>query len=117
MNAATKPPSERQLLCERIAEFLRTNDLCTPYGGDVSLFKGQGRPRYTVAFSKPRILDGTVEVYSPTYVLVRWITAVRALPHADGYVFESEQTAQDFLRLAFVEHDFDAALALPRKSK
>ena len=110
-----KPKSERQLIAERIAEFLRTNDVCSPFGGDVSLYRGGKVPCYVTAFSQPRVLDGTVSVYSPNFIQVRFNTGYRALPAGDSRIFASEQAATDFLRLAFVERKFDAALAVPTK--
>lgn len=107
-----KPKSERQLIAERIAEYLRTSDLCTPFGGDVSLYRGGRTPCYVVAFSKPRVLDGTVSVYSRNFIQVRFQTSYRALPNAGSFVFKSEANALSFIRLAFVDMEFEKALDL-----
>ena len=108
-----KPKSERHLIADRIAQFIVESDLKTPYGGDVSLSKVTRRPCYTVAFSAPRVLDGTVSVYAPKFINVHYLTGYRALPHEDSVVFTSEKDAVNFLRLAFVEGRYDEALAIP----
>ena len=108
-----RPISERHLIADRIAQFIIENRLASPYGGDVSLSKVTKRPCYTVAFSAPRVLDGTVSVYAPKFINVHYITGYRALPHEDSVVFTSEEDAVNFLRLAFVEGKYDEALAIP----
>ena len=105
--------SARQELAERIADFIRTNNLTTPYGGDV-LKSGN---HYTILFSYPRNLDGVVNVYGPKFVQVTFQTAYRDLPRIGNYVFESEANAVDFIDKAFVMLDFDRALAVPHRSK
>lgn len=110
-----KPKSERNLIADRIAQFVIENQMTTPYGGDVSLSKVGGRPHYALAFSQPRHLDGTVQVFSPNFIAVRYITGIRALPHEDSRVFLSEADAINFLRMAFVEREFEVALAIPTK--
>ena len=112
-----KPKSERNLIADRIGEFIIENSLCQVYGGDVTLYKGGGRPCYVVAFSKPRTLDGTVSVFAPNFINVRYITAIRALPHEDSVVFTSEADAINFLRLAFVEGKYEEAQAIPTKPR
>ena len=108
-----KPISERHSIANRIALFIIENRLASPYGGAVTLSKVTKRPCYTVAFSVPRVLDGTVSVYAPNFINVRWITGYRDLPHEDTVVFTSEADAINFLRLAFVEGKYDEALAIP----
>ena len=112
MNA--KPPSERALLAQRLATFLIENDLCQVYGGDVSLVKVP-RPHYTVAFSKRATLDASISVYSPTFIVVEWMTQNRTMPHEGKRLFASEALARDFVRLAFVEHNTEAAMAVAHK--
>jgi hypothetical protein len=66
-------------------------------------------PCYLTAFSKPRVLDGTVAVYSPHFIQVRYQTSYRQMRASDSIVFRSEDAALTFLRLAFVELKFDEA--------
>lgn len=111
----TKPKSDRQALAERVAAYIVANELNRPFGGDVSLYRGGKVPCYVTAFSQPRVLDGTVSIFAPNFIQVRFNTSYRALPASDSRVFISEQAALDFLRLAFVERNFEAALAIPTR--
>jgi hypothetical protein len=104
-----KVKSARQELAERIADFINENEINSPFGGDVSLYRGGKVPCYVTAFAKPRVLDGTVSVYSPKFIQVRYQTGYRQLPASDSIVFSSEADALTFLRLAFVELKFDEA--------
>lgn len=113
--SATKSKSDRELIADRIAAFIVKNDLNHPFGGDVTLYRGGKMPCYLVAFSKPRVLDGTVAVYSKTFVQVRFNTSYRTLPAGDSRVFTSEVNAVKFLKLAFVEMKFDEAMEIPTK--
>jgi hypothetical protein len=110
-----KPPSDRQQLAQRFAEWLHAADMCSPYGGDVSLQR-IGRPHYNVLFSKPAVLDGGLAVYSPKFIVIEWITQFRAMPREGRRVFETELDARDFLQLAFVEHEFTLAMDVPHRS-
>jgi len=110
-----KKTSPREMIAERIARFINVNHLNSPFGGDVTLFKGGKVPCYVVAFSKPRVLDGTVSVYGPKFVQVRFQTSYRDLPASDSRVFTSEPDAVKFLKLAFVDLKFDDAMEVPTK--
>jgi hypothetical protein len=105
--------SARQDLAQRIADFILGHEMTTPYGGDVI----KDTNRYTILFSKPGVLDGSVNVYGPKFIQISYSTAYRDLPHRDHRVFESEADALAFLNKAFVVRDFDAALAIPTKAK
>lgn len=105
--------SARRELAQRIADFIRDNGMTTPYGGDVSLQKNY----YNVLFSKAAVLDGAVDVWGDKFIQITYETQYRAMPHRGFPVFESEKAAIDFLNKAFVQLDFDAALAIPTKVK
>jgi hypothetical protein len=105
--------STRQELASRIALFIATNDMTTPYGGDVM----KDGKYYGILFSKPAVLDGLVKVYGPKFIQISYATQYRAMPSRGNRVFENEHDAIDFLRKAFVSHDFDGALAIPTKTK
>lgn len=107
-------PSERRLLAERIAKLINDNHLNRPFGGDVEQSQDKGRP-YNILFSVPRLLDGLVRVYGPKFILVQMEGPLAR--GASDMVFESEQNALDFLRLAFVEHKQEAAYAIPVKAR
>ena len=111
-----KPPSERQQLAQRIADFINANRLNNPFGGDVhQSAEKKGRP-YTILFSRPRYLDGLVTVYGPKFIL---INSQGGLALNDGAVFESEENALNFMRLAFVEETLkrDEAMEIPVKAQ
>lgn len=112
MNTPQKPPSERQLAAQAIAEVIVNGQLTSPFGGDVILSQ-KPRPHYSVAFAKPRILDGTVQVFSTNFVVVRWQTAIRVLAASDSRVYTAENAAR-FIQLAFVEGKYEEAEAIPR---
>jgi hypothetical protein len=109
---STKTPSAREALAERIATFIRDNDLNNPFGGEATL-SNLGNFR-SVALSIPRVLDGVVKVYGPRFL---WIGLTG--PLVDGSVntvFESEERLLEFLRLLLVEHDEEAAWKVPQKA-
>lgn len=105
--------SARQEIAQRIANFIQSNGMTTPYGGDVI----KSGNHYTILFSKAAVLDGAVDVYGSKFIRVIYVTQFRAMPHRATPVFESEAAVLDFLNKAFVLHDFDAALAIPTKAK
>lgn len=103
--------SRRHLLADRIAKFINDNDLSAVYGGEVYLV---GRS-YHIAFSKPRVLDGIVAVYSESFIMVKFKTAYRDLPANGQFVFESEELALEFMRHAFVDLNFMGAMEVPTR--
>lgn len=105
--------SARQELAQRIANFIIQHGMTIPYGGDVI----KSGNHYTILFSKAAVLDGSVDVYSSKFIRVVYLTQYRAMPQRGGPVFESETAALDFLNKAFVQHDFDGAMAVPVKGK
>jgi mannose/cellobiose epimerase-like protein (N-acyl-D-glucosamine 2-epimerase family) len=108
---ADKVPSDRAIVANRVAELVRAWGLCEVFGGDAER-SPDGR-YYYVLFSRRSVLDGLVRVYGPAYVLVRYAGA-----HGEGTrVYDSDDKATDFIRLAFVEHKMDEALAIPEKSR
>lgn len=104
-------PSPRQQLAQRIADFIVANQLANPFGGDVY----QNQRHYGVLMSIPRVLDGEIRVYGPKFIQVRLQGPMASI--GSDFVYESEQNALDFLRLYLVEHNRDAALAVPTKAK
>ena len=112
-----KPMSERQMCANRIARFINANNLTTPFGGDVVLDRSGKMPCYDVSFSKPRVLNGTVSVYSTSFIKVSFETSYRSLPNKGHHVYGSESDAINFLKLAFVDLEFDDAMEIPLKGK
>ena len=108
-----KPPSDRRQIANRFAEFIVTNDLANPFGGDVH--QSGDKRSYFIGMSRPRLLSGEVRVYSGRFILV-----LMQGPLARGgeeRVYASEQDAMSFLRLLLVEHKPDEALAVPVKPR
>lgn len=98
-------------IAERLAAYITQIRLDNPYGGNASK---QGRS-WDIGFSKPGVVDGTVRVFGPRFIQVKYQTRIRALPPRDSRVFLSEWDAKVFLELAFVDGKYDAALALKTK--
>lgn len=104
--------SERAEIRERISNFVSNNSLNCPYGDS-----GKHGKYHYVLFSKPRTLDGAVNIYSPKFIQVKYQTAFRTLPQYDSRVFCNEDDTIDFIRLAFIEHKYDDAMKIPVKQK
>jgi hypothetical protein len=60
-----------------------------------------GRKFKSLTFCKARILDGSVAVYSPTFLLVTWQTAIRDMPHRGSQVCKSLDELRSFLNDSF----------------
>ena len=99
--------SPRQQLAERIAKYIRKQKWTAPFGGDVH----KDRNAYGILFSKPATLDGLVRVYSPTFIVIQ--CQGRASHGNWMQVYESEEAALRFLKLAFELHQWDDATAVP----
>lgn len=109
--------SARTEAFKKIMDFLHNPDnrMSEVYGCIEGISKDK-KYRYST-FCHARTLDGEVRVYGPKYIMVRWQTAYRNLPHEDTLVFDSADNAVKFLRLAFVEHDRDAALEVQTRGE
>ena len=105
--------SARSEAAQKISEKLFEYDLNEVYGINVG-FEGRC---YHISFCKARILDGSVRYFGDKFVQVTWQTAIRAMPQNGNAVFTSAENALEFIRLAFVEFDADAAFAIPQKEK
>ncbi len=105
--------SERKDIAYRIAEKIIDWKLTNPFGGDVTQSSDRKGKPYRIAFSYPRLLDGMVSVYGPRFIQVQ---TMGPLGRDRGGVFTSETDALEFIRLAFVALDEEAADAIPRKA-
>ena len=101
--------SERSEIAGRIAEKIIEWRLTAPFGGDV---EKSGR-YYGVLFARPRTLDGLVRVYGPKFIMVE-TSGPLGLGRS---IFESEEAAVDFIRLAFVELDREKAWNIPARAR
>ena len=101
--------SERSDIAERLAQIVRDNRMCSPFGGDVNRSR-DGRS-YGFAFSRPRTLDGCVEVYGPRFILIQ-MQGPGSPGHGFNAVYGSEEHARSVLE-AVARHDNNAALEVP----
>lgn len=101
--------SERSDIAARFAAFIGDNDLANPFGGDVE--QSSDKRYYGVAFSVPAILDGFLRVYSPKYILIE----CQGRLCQQNAVYTSEADAMLFMKLAFADHNMEAAYAVPTK--
>lgn len=98
----TETKSARAQLAERIASKIRDLSICNPYGGDVTKTKdSKNREIYSVLFSKPRNLDGSVAIYSDHFMLLRYKTRIQTLPHNGNQVFKDEKSLIEFIETSF----------------
>jgi hypothetical protein len=104
--------SARQDAAKRISTFIRSNGLAIPHGGDII----RSGNHYTIHFRNSN-LDGVVDIYSSKFIRIIYITRYNSLLQRASPVFDSEVAAMDFLNKAFVQHDFEAALAVPSKGR
>jgi len=100
--------SERQRVAYRLADKVVELELNTPFGG----YEGQeekttGKP-HTVLFSKPATLDGSIRVFSPKFIHIKWVNGGKTR----NAVIKSEDDAEQFLRLAFVDNKLEEAMEL-----
>lgn len=102
-------PSPRRACAERIAEFVRSNNLNNPYGGRARGFGNY----YAIGVSVPARLDGEVRVWGETFIQMRLSGSLAG--SRTSSVYESEANALEFLRLLLVDRDLDAAEAVPTK--
>ena len=108
-----KPLSPRNLLAARLAEFICENGLAEVYGGEEK--RSEDKRYHHIGFSKRRNLDGEIKVFSEEYIVVSYKTTFRDLPGEDRRLYDSEAAVKEFLKLAFVDLNFRAALAVPQK--
>lgn len=74
--------SDRKALCQRIADAIIASALANPFGGEVEL--ASDRRCYVTLFSIPALLDGSVQLFSDKFILVRCHGKL-----APGYDFEA----------------------------
>lgn len=98
-------------IAERLARWITQQKLDNPFGGAASK---SGRS-WDIGFSKPGTVAGTIKVFSPRFIQVKYKSPLRDLPNQDSRVFLTERDAALFIKWAFVDRKFDEALALKTK--
>ena len=101
--------SARAIAADAIADKLREYGLDEVYGVDVAK---RGR-YYAITFCTARTLDGVVNYYGPKFVQVKFQCSYGI--GGGSYVYTSADDALKFIKLAFVDFDFEAADAVPVK--
>lgn len=94
--------SARAAVAENILQlcYSRLND---SYGASMDKRTDKnGKSYYSISFCKARTVDGLVRVYSPSFILVKWQTAFRDMPHTGSQVFRSFVDAEEFIRESFI---------------
>ena len=102
-------PSPRRACAERIAEFVRSNNLNNPYGGRARGFGELLRDRGLGSGS----LGRRGACLGETFIQMRLSGSLAG--SRTSSVYESEANALEFLRLLLVDRDLDAAEAVPTK--
>jgi hypothetical protein len=93
--------SARSDLADSIATQLKAAGLDESYGVAVGQSHVKGKP-YVISFAKARVLDGQVTLYGPKFLLVKWVTAFRDMPHTGQEKFDSVADAMAFINSSFV---------------
>lgn len=91
-----------KIFADKLADFCKQNGLNDSYGVDVGQVTEKGKTLYHVTFCKARVLVGVIKVYSPTFVLVKWMTQFRDMPHKGQEVFKSQSAAEQLIKTSFV---------------
>lgn len=89
--------SIREDLANDFASFLGKLKLNDSYGINVT----KNKTFYSVTFCRARSVDGEVRIYGPKFIQIRFITAIKTLPHKVSEVFRDPQLAKDFLKECF----------------
>ncbi len=102
--------SSREQIQNQFVQFIKANDLDQVYGAEAGYhtLKSGGKIR-VVTFCRARTLDGTVEIYSPSYI------RVRTMQHG-AETFSSPQDAMAYMKARFVDYDMAVADSIPRKA-
>ena len=94
--------SAREALADSIREKCVEFCMNDSYGANVFKDSLNGKSYYAVSFCIGRILDGSVKIYSPKFILVKWITQFRDMPHTGQQKFDSAEAAITFIKANFV---------------
>jgi hypothetical protein len=98
-------PSEREQIAHNLADTCVFGGLNESYGVTCEkATNAKGKTYWSVTFAKARTLDGAIQVYSPTFILITWQTANRDLPSKGRVVAKSEGEAKELLQ-KFVNKD------------
>lgn len=89
--------SIRQQIALNLVDVCVCHNLDDVYGVSINKSTEKKKTFWSVTFCVARVTDGVIRVYSPNFIMVKWQTANRNLPHRGQEVFKSEELAKDFL--------------------
>jgi hypothetical protein len=91
--------SKREDVTQEIHEFISSKKLNRVYSG-FGLSKDK-KYRY-VLFNIPKYLDGEIRIYNQFFILVKFQTSFRDLPHNGKMIFKSVVETKEFIEKAFL---------------
>ncbi len=68
-------------------------------GGLIAKGEENGKSFWSVGFSKPKLVDGSIKVYGPSFILLKW----EGKMGNGSQVFRSEHEAKSFLQSKFIQ--------------
>lgn len=92
--------SPREDVAQELADTCMFGGLNEVYG--VQKGRSADNKCWTILFCKARILDGSISVYSPKFIIVKWQTQYRDMPHKGSEKFTSVSDAKQFIQRMFV---------------
>lgn len=99
--------SIRQEIAEDFADYLKQLGFNDVYGVNVELITPpttngkKARSYYNVTFCRTAILDGSVRIFGPNFILVTYTTAIRYLPHRGHFRFDNVDEAKEYFLSTF----------------
>jgi hypothetical protein len=96
---------------QHLADYLSASGLTCAHGGVIEHRASNDNEYLRLGFGTPTNLDGEVNAYSPTWVLV-WFASSTVLRGEHRVKCKSVAEAQRFIRFAFVEHNEEGAIAI-----
>jgi hypothetical protein len=94
--------SIRQQVAQNLVDTCVFGGLNEVYGCNLRKNTDQHQTFWESTFCKARNLDGSIRVYSPTFIMIKWVTRYSELPHKGKEIFHSEEAAKTFLIKNFV---------------
>jgi len=112
--------SKRRALTAGLANFIRHYNLDSP-GGEVEKRSheqsGKTRTYYRTTFNYPSSLDGVIDLYGPTFMLVWFASSIPGFEGEHKLVFTDQVECAMFLKRAFVDIDSERAYQLQVKDR
>jgi hypothetical protein len=97
--------SPRESVADALVDTCIFGGLDESYGVNKNKVTDNGKTFWEITFAKARTLDGFIRVYSPNFILVKWMGAravASGLPMKGQEVFRNEQDVKKFIVEKFV---------------